>query len=290
MMSFRRFATKVVRFVVAQRKKVVINIAELPPSELLKGRTALITGGTSGIGLEIAKAFMKAGATVVITGRNSDKLKEVINLLNHEYQHITHMGYSIQMDMTDIASFDECLKEAIDKVGKIDILVNNAGILGGGISRCTEQEYDTILDTNLKGVFFLSQKLGHYMRDNQIEGNILNIASSSSLRPANSAYTLSKWGIRGLTMGLARTLAPYGIVVNGIAPGPTATPMIMSDPHADNYYLPRSLAGRYAMPCEIANMAVVLVSNMGRMIIGDIVYMTGGAGLINNEDVDYSFD
>lgn len=92
MMSFRRFATKVVRFVVAQRKKVVINIAELPPSELLKGRTALITGGTSGIGLEIAKAFMKAGATVVITGRNSDKLKSAINLLNYEYQYVTHNG------------------------------------------------------------------------------------------------------------------------------------------------------------------------------------------------------
>lgn len=192
--------------------------------------------------------------------------------------------------MTDIASLDECLKVAIDKVGKIDILVNNAGVLGSGISRCTEQEYDTILDTNLKGVFFLFQKVGHYMRDNHIEGNILNIISSSSLRPVNSAYTLSKWGIRGLTMGLACTLAPYGIVVNGIAPGPTATPMIMSDPHADNYYLPRCLAGRYAMPCEIANMAVGLVSNMERMIIGDIVYMTGGAGLINNKDVDYSFD
>lgn len=198
--------------------------------------------------------------------------------------------YTVKMDMTDITSFDDCLKEVLDKAGKIDILVNNAGVLGGGISRCTEQEYDTILSTNLKGVFFLSQKVAHYMRDNHIEGNILNIASSSSLRPANSAYTLSKWGIRGLTMGLARTLAPYGIVVNGIAPGPTATPMIMSDSHADNYYLPRSLAGRYAMPCEIANMAVVLVSNMGRMIIGDIVYMTGGAGIINNEDVDYSFD
>lgn len=181
-------------------------------------------------------------------------------------------------------------EEAIDKVDKIDILVNSAGVLGGGISRCTEQEYDTILDTNLKGVFFLSQMVGHYMRDNHIESNILNIASSSSLRPANSAYTLSKWGIRGLTMGLARTLAPYGIVVNGIARGQLPPPMIMSDPNADNYYLPRSLAGRYAMSCEIANMAVVLVSNMGRMIIGDIVYMTGGAGLINNEDVDYPFD
>ena len=85
MMPFRRFVTKIVRFVVAQRKLVVINIADY----LLKGHITLITGGTSGIGLEIAKVFMKAGVTVVITGRNSDKLKKVINLLNFEYQYIT---------------------------------------------------------------------------------------------------------------------------------------------------------------------------------------------------------
>lgn len=126
------------------------------------------------------------------------------------------------------------------------------------------------------------------MKDNKIPGNILMVASSSSLRPAASAYTLSKWGLRGLTLGLARTLAPFGIVVNGIAPGPTATPMLLAEGE-DNIYHPKNPAGRYAMPCEIANMAVMLVSNMGRMIIGDIIYMTGGAGLITNEDMNYTF-
>lgn len=86
MMSFRKFAIKMVRFVVAQRKKVVINIAELPPSEFLKGRTALITGGTGGIGFEIAKAYLKAGATVVITGRNLNKIKNTIKMLDVDNQ------------------------------------------------------------------------------------------------------------------------------------------------------------------------------------------------------------
>ena len=195
-----------------------------------------------------------------------------------------------EMDITNVQKYDDCLHEILQRAGKIDILVNNAGVLGGDISNCTEQEYDTVLDTNLKGVFFLTKLVARHMIDNHIDGNILNIASSSSLRPANSAYTLSKWGIRGFTMGMARTLAPYGIVVNGIAPGPTATPMLLGNTKNANLYVPRSLAGRYAMPCEIANMAVILVSNMCRMVIGDILYMTGGAGIINNDDVDYCFD
>ena len=146
-----------------------------------------------------------------------------------------------------------------------------------------------MLDTNLKGVFFLSKEIGHYFKDNQIKGNILNIASSSSLRPAASAYTISKWGIRGLTLGLAKVLAPYGITVNGLAPGQTATPMLMENNTEGNIISPSVPIGRYALPEEIANMAVILVSDMGRMIMGDIVYMTGGAGVFSNEDMNWNF-
>ena len=144
-----------------------------------------------------------------------------------------------------------------------------------------------MLNTNLQGTAFMSRIVAKYMIANHIRGNILNIASSSSLRPANSAYTLSKWGIRGLTLGLAKTLIPHGIVVNGIAPGPTATPMLKTDADKDIGHdtLP---GGRYALPEEIANMAVFLVSGMGRTIVGDIVYMTGGAGLITFEDMNYT--
>lgn len=108
----------------------------------------------------------------------------------------------------------------------IDILVNNAGLVGGDIRNTSEVDFDKIINTNLKSVFFLSRLIAEDMVKNGIEGNILNIASSSSLRPAISAYTLSKWGVRGLTQGLAKMFAPHGIVVNGLAPGPTATPML----------------------------------------------------------------
>lgn len=173
--------------------------------------------------------------------------------------------------------------------GRIDILVNNAGVLGGYISNSTESEYDAVLDTNLKGVFFLSKEIGHYFKDNNIKGNILNIASSSSLLPAASAYTISKWGIRGLTLGLAKVLAPYDITVNGIAPGQTATPMLRSTKNLNNIAAPKTPIGRFALPEEIANMAVIMVSDMGRLIMGDIVYMTGGVGNLTNEDLTWWF-
>ena len=149
-------------------------------------------------------------------------------------------------------------------------MVNNAGISFDSHASSKEEEYDTILDTNLKGVYFLTQHFANYFKDNKIRGNILNIASSSSVRPATSPYGLSKWGIKGLTEGMARLLAPYGITVNGIAPGQTATPM-MEGVSLKNIYHPTNLIGRYILPVEIANMAVILVSEMGRSIVGDIV-------------------
>ena len=145
------------------------------------------------------------------------------------------------------------------------------------------------MDTNLSGTFFLSKIVAKNMILNNIKGNILNIASSSSLRPADSAYNISKWGIRGLTLGLAKSLVPHGIIVNGIAPGPTFTPMITDVSKSKDIYNANIPLGRFAMPEEIANMAVVIVSVKGRTIVGDIVYMTGGSGVITFDDVNYSF-
>lgn len=261
------------------------NIVTYSNNKLLSGRCALITGGTSGIGKSIAKIFVNAGAFVIITGRDKTK----IDLTCEEIGRGNIIGY--ELDNRDISRFDKTFSIIINDLKKtnkppIDILVNNAGILGGTISNVTEEEYDNILNTNLKGVFFLSQIVSKYMIRNKIKGNILNIASSSSLRPAISAYTISKWGIRGLTMGLARTLISHGITVNGIAPGQTATPMLKKE--ANDLYNKTCPLGRWILPEEIANGALFLVSDMGRAIVGDIVYMTGGAGLLSFEDMNYN--
>lgn len=266
-------------------KKVTANILCLSPNQYLKNKVALITGGTSGIGLAIAEAFIKSGATIIITGRNQEKLEKAkiyLESMNSERSIILPVVFNCK----DISSFNQKLDYIVEQYGRIDILVNNAGVIGGDWNNAQEDEYDNVMDTNLKGAFFLSHAVAKFMIKNRIHGNILNICSSSSLRPANSAYTLSKWGLRGLTLGLAKTLTKYGITVNGIAPGPTATPMLGKDKSGriDNKYSP---IGRLALPEEIANMAVFLVSDFGKTIVGDVIYMSGGAGLITYDDVSY---
>lgn len=163
---------------------------------------------------------------------------------------------------------------------RIDILVNSAGIVSKhDFWNMDEEEYDAIMDTNAKGTFFMSQAVGKWMIEKSIKGHILNVTSSSALRPAWTPYQMSKWAVKGLTKGLADLMIPHGIVVNAIAPGPTATPMLGKN-EGDSIYEPYTPAGRYSMPEEIASLALFLVSGAGNMIIGDTVYMTGGSGTI----------
>lgn len=291
-MGIKKYLKRGIKYILHGQpiKKVYAQVSYLSPSDMLEGRTALITGGTSGIGYEIAKAFINAGATCIITGRSEEKVQRTCEKLDKEVSKKGNI-FGLAWDVTDVDGNNERLKHALElaKGRKIDILVNNAGLVGGEIKDCTEEKYDAILNTNLKGSFFMAQLFARYMKENRIKGNILNIGSSSSLRPATSAYTITKWGIRGMTKGLAKILSPYGITVNAIAPGPTATPMLMPNGVKDDIAFPTNPLGRFVMPGEIANMAVFLVSNMGRSIIGDMIFMTGGSGVVTYDDVHYSF-
>lgn len=284
---------KIIKKVLFRTKITYVDakVSFLSQNNMLENRTALVTGGTSGIGFEIAIAFINAGAKVVITGRDENRLREACEKINEKTKKKDSV-IGIVLDNTKIKSFDSVFADILEELKDrhIDILVNNAGVLGCSFNDGIETEFDAVIDTNLKGVFFLSQIVARYMKRNEIRGNILNIASSSSLRPGVSAYTLSKWGIRSLTLGMAKSLIPYDIVVNGLAPGQTATPMLLKDQESKNLWCPFTPAGRYALPEEIANMATILVSDMSRMIVGDIVYMTGGSGVIANDDMNYNFD
>ena len=194
-MSLRMYIRRGLEYVVKGVPIYQVNadVRVLSPSEMLAGRTAIVTGGTSGIGMEIAKALLGAGAEVVITGRHSQKVEDACAQIKKSTSTEKIHGIVLNNLKTDEfpARFDEILN-AVSK-NSIDILVNNAGLVGGDIRNCKEKEYEEILDTNLKGTFFLSQLVAKYMRDNEIKGNILNVGSSSCLRPAISAYTLSKW-------------------------------------------------------------------------------------------------
>ena len=243
-------------------------------SELLKGRAALITGGSGGIGYAMAEAFLNAGARVIISGRNKAKLVEAVSRLSSK-GNIS----CVQLDNTKPDSFDVVLSE----IGIFDILVNNAGYVGGGsFGSTSESEYDAVLDTNLKGAYFLSQEVAKRWKANGTRGNILNVCSASSLRPGTSPYILSKWGMRALTVGLAKRLIKHGIVVNGIAPGITNTEHFT---HGEvNIEKSSNPSGRMVTKEEIANMATILVSPLCRMVVGDILYMTGGGGIVTIDD------
>lgn len=259
-------------------------------NEVLEGKVALITGATSGIGFSIAESFINAGCTVLITGRNNQKINDSCIKLKSICN--SNKVYGFFLDNLNTSTFTKTFSDILSFINDkgyshIDILVNNAGINGGSMPNIKEDEYDTILNVNLKSVYYLSEIFGKYFIENKINGNILNISSASCIRPGNSPYILSKWGLRSLTLGLAKSLGPHGITVNAIAPGPTATKMILNN--NSNLSLTRIPLGRYIMPEEIASMAVFLVSDMGKSIMGDTIFMTGGAGLLTFDDVNYSF-
>ena len=134
--------------------------------------------------------------------------------------------------------------------------------------------------SNAKGTFFLCQVISKYMISAKIQGHILNITSSSALRPAWTPYQMSKWSVRGFTLGLADILSKNGIVVNAIAPGQSATKMLGIS-EGDSLYN-ESPAGRLVVPSEIGKLAVFMASDLGNMIIGDTVYITGGSGVVSS--------
>ena len=275
----KRLLRLVYRFVRIFKDKEIIAVPQMVDStKSLEGKSALITGGSGEIGMAIAKHFIKSGCYVVIAGTNENKLKKCIEILNKD----DSMAKGIVMNMLDVSSMENKVEKVAEMLPqkKIDILVNCAGVLGSAyFEEMTEAEYDRIMDINMKGTYFMSQAICKHMINKKIKGHILNVSSSSALRPAWSPYHLSKWAIKGFTKGLADIMIPYGIVVNAIAPGPVATKM-MDKKEGDTIYLDNPV-GRYALPDEIANLAVFMVSEMGNMIIGDTFYITGGSGILS---------
>lgn len=268
----------IIHTLILMNKEQMIKPVVVPTDKdkLLEHKVALITGGSSGIGLEIAKAFQNSGAEVIIAGTNSNKIEVALS-------EIGGTAKGIVIDIKDIKSLTERVESAASLFpeNRIDILVNSAGVAAKHeFWDISEEEYDLIMNTNAKGTFFMSKAVGQYMIEHTLKGHILNISSSSALRPAWTPYQMSKWELKGLTMGLADLLLPYGIVVNAIAPGPTATPML-GKTFGDNIYERNNPSGRYTLPQEIASLAVYMVSGAGDMIVGDTVYMTGGSGTIS---------
>lgn len=272
-MGIRKRLLKKLKSILVVEKLTAISTPVLE-GKLLVNHTAFISGGTGGIGAAIAKRFIANGARVVIAGRDEEKLKNVCSELGEKATYVV-------LDITEPKQFDDVIEESSKKIQeKIDILVNSAGTHGpSDLWSVTPENWDTVMDTNLKGMYFLSQSFGKYYRKNSIRGHILNISSASALKPGKTPYEISKNGVKAVTLGLAAEMIKYGIVVNGLAPGPTATEMLHMDTRSSLRW-PGNPSGRVATPEEIANWAVMLVSDMGNYVVGDSFYVTGGSGTI----------
>jgi len=272
---FRRLKSGMRRLITPPTRVKLVPV-EVPVfhNALLKGRRALITGGGSGIGLAIAEAYGRSGASVVLAGRTVSRLEDA----SHNLERLGVEVSVVDLDVCDVASF----AGKLDTIGDFDILVNNAGFVGGGVFGTTsEVDYNRVLETNLRGAYFLSQEVSSRWIKNKVQGNILNICSASSLRPGESPYILSKWGLRALTLGMARRLVKHGIVVNGLAPGCTNTDQFSRDGDLTNG---RNPSGRLVTTTEIGNMAVVMVSSLARMVVGDVLFVTGGGAITTLDD------
>ena len=241
----------------------------------LKDKVAMVTGGGRGIGKAITLALAKEGADIVACDINLENLKEVA-------KKIEKLGRKIliqKVDVSKISEVNELVKKALDKFIKIDILVNNAGITRDNLSlRMNEEEWDQVLDINLKGTFNCLKAVTRSMMKAR-SGRIVNIASVVGMmgNPGQANYAASKAGIIGLTKSAAKELASRGINVNAIAPGFIKT--IMTETLSDEVkeklinQIPLKRLGEVA---DVANLIVFLASDDASYITGEVIKVDGG--------------
>lgn len=256
----------------ALRRRCPRNSYKNPAGGGIAGKKVLITGGSSGIGYAIAQKYLEAGAVVLITGRDEKTLLRAKAKLGETRCEV--LAWDIAAPVVD-----EKLQLALEKLGRIDLLVNNAGVYTPKpFFEIDAREWDRILASNLKGLFFITQAVSAYFIRNKIAGKIINIASNRGILGDFGPYGASKWGVVGLTRGWGRDLIRHGIIVNGIAPGITATGINHIDVE-ENAYANGPRDGRVALPEEIAEIAVFLASDAAKHIVGQTIVCDGGETL-----------
>ncbi|MFW6290197.1 MAG: SDR family NAD(P)-dependent oxidoreductase [Mariniphaga sp.] len=243
----------------------------------LKGKTALITGSGSGIGFALAEGLAGAGAKIILNGRNEEKLIKAKNTLRKKGFEI----FSLVFDVTDSAAVKQAVSKYEAEKGPIDILINNAGInIRGPFEDFSEEDWNKVLDINIRGAMIISQTVGKFMIKRK-SGKIINICSMQSElgRPTIVPYTVSKGGIKMLTKALCSEWAQYNIQINGIGPGYFETELtkpLKDDPEFDRWLCSRTPANRWGKPRELIGAAVFLASEAGDYVNGHILYVDGG--------------
>lgn len=243
----------------------------------LANKTALITGGNSGIGLATAKLFVAEGAKVVITGRNQATLDAAEKELGPN-------GFAIAADATDIAATDAAIKKGAEKFGKYDVVFANAGIAGGTpLGGTTLEAFENVVRTNLTGVFFTVQSALPFLNDKAsiiLNGSVISVLGI----PGYSAYGAAKAGVRSMARTMASELSPRGIRVNVVAPGAIRTPIwgpAVATPEAEKAFEARialsTPLGRLGETEHVSKTVLFLASDDAAHVQGQEIFVDGGA-------------
>lgn len=243
----------------------------------LRNSKIVVTGGGSGIGKAIAKRLVNGGASVVICGRNLEKLENTKMQIDSDRLNV------MEWDVSDIEIFEDRISLATSLLGRVDGFVNAAAVGTAQYTKrgyepwdITSEEWDVLNSINYKGMFFMLRNEINFMLKNNIRGNILNLASNAAYTDICGSYGASKLAIIKWTRTFGKQYGSKGIIINGIAPGATYTPMISYYANNVDEFYDRHAIGRFIRPEEIAELAYYLMSVFGEIICGHTVVADGG--------------
>ena len=242
----------------------------------LKGKTALITGSSQGIGLALAKGLFNAGANIILNGRKRDKLDEAAKQFDNRQS-----LYKLCFDVRNYEEIEKSVNNFENNEAQIDILINNAGIqFRSPLEEFPKDKFDNLIETNVISLFNVSKCVAKFMIKRQ-QGKIINIASvqTSLARPGIAPYTVSKGAVGNFTKGMATDWAKYGLQCNAIAPGYFKTPLnkaLVEDKDFSTWLENRTPARRWGEVNELIGASIFLSSNASSFVNGHILYVDGG--------------
>jgi len=248
----------------------------MAPKQMLAGKVAVVTGGTRGIGRAIAEDLAKNGADIAINYRSS---AAEANEFVRQVEAMGRRGLAVQADVASFADAQKMIDAVVSELGRLDILVNNAGMNRDGVIwKMTEEQWDSVIDVDLKGTFNYIRAAAPIFKE-QRSGKIVNVTSINGLRGkfGQSNYTAAKGGVNALTKTVARELGRFSVNVNAVAPGLIETDMVKQAPdQVREMALTEILLGRLGQPEEVAWVVTFLCSEMSRHITGEIISVDGG--------------
>ena len=258
----------------------------------LTGQVAIVTGGNSGIGAGIVRQFAALGAKVVIAARDVARSEALAAELRAGGAEVL----VCKVDVTNADQVAQMISATLERFGGRDVLVNCAGT--GTLSTVVdmiEEEWDMVMDTNLKGTFLCSQAVARWMIEAGKKGRIINISSINDKVPlaGEAHYCASKAGVLMFSKALALELAPYGINVNAVSPAGIETPLMeeaLALPELRTALLKQIPRGRFGQPADVSKVVAFLASEWAEWVTGDTIYVDGGMHLVGEESYVYAFE